>query len=152
MKRGLVVLAVLACISLFAGPAMGWEGRMAGMGNPAGLIADESDFLIHPAALADGTGADFYASYGFTYTDIQKADWKNEWNIPGPYQFNYSPDGDQWEHRASLGTAFTLPKGRMAIFLEYVKKQGELEGNDPLGGAPLFGTIIKSTATSATWP
>jgi hypothetical protein len=105
---------------------------MAGMGNPTGLIADESDFLVHPAALAEGTGVGFYASYGFAYTDIQKADWKNDWKIPDS-QLIYSPDGDQWEHKASLGTAFTLPKGRMAIFLEYVNKQGELEGNDPIG-------------------
>jgi len=136
MKKSWVVFVFLMCFFL-AGPALGWEGRMAGMGDPAGLIADESDFLVHPAALADGTGADFYASYGFAYTDIQKADWKNEWNIPAPgYAFNYSPDGDQWAHRASLGTAFALPKGRMAIFLEYVNKQGELEGNDPVGTMP----------------
>jgi len=131
MKKSWVVFTVLMCFSLLAGPALSWEGRMAGMGNPTGLIADESDYLVHPAALADGTGADFYASYGLTYTDIQKADWKNELK-PYPYHFSYSPDGDQWEHRASLGTAFTLPKGRMAIFLEYVNKRGELEGNDQL--------------------
>lgn len=136
MKKGLFLFMVLCCVFLFAGPVLSWEGRMAGMNNPAGLIADESDFLTHPAALADGTGADFYASYGLTYTDIQKANWENRWEMAGPYQFDYSADGDQWEHKASLGTAFTLPKGRMAIFLEYVNKQGELEGNDPLGGAP----------------
>jgi len=136
MKKSWVVFVFLVCFSLLAVPAMGWEGRMAGMGNPTGLVEDESGFLIHPAALADGAGTAFYASYGFAYTDIQKADWKNEWKMPGPFQFNYSPDGDQWEHKASLGTAFTLPRGRMAIFLEYVNKRGELEGNDPVGGAP----------------
>ncbi len=131
MKKVLRAFAFFACLFLLAGSALGWEGRMAGMGGPAGLIADESDYLVHPAALADGTGVGFYASYGFAYTDIQKADWKNDWKIPDS-QLIYSPDGDQWEHKASLGTAFTLPKGRMAIFLEYVNKQGELEGNDPI--------------------
>ena len=82
MKKVLRAFAFFACLFLLAGPALGWEGRMAGMGNPTGLIADESDFLVHPAALAEGTGADFYASYGLTYTDIQKADWKNEWKVP----------------------------------------------------------------------
>ena len=138
MKKVLRAFAFFACLFLLAGPALGWEGRMAGMGNPTGLIADESDFLVHPAALAEGTGADFYASYGLTYTDIQKADWKNEWKVPSPYHFSYSPGGDQWEHQASLGTAFTLPKGRMAIFLEYVNKQGNLEGNDQFFNSQVF--------------
>jgi len=57
MKRTPLLIVVLTFLVFsMAGIAHGWQGRMAGMGDPYGLIKDESDFLIHPAGIAKGQG------------------------------------------------------------------------------------------------
>ena len=61
MKKGfftLMVLSLLVCA--LAGVSQAWQRRMGGMGDPYGLVADESDFLIHPATIAAGEGIRFY--------------------------------------------------------------------------------------------
>jgi hypothetical protein len=49
----------------------GFQGRMAGMGDPYGLVEDESDFLIHPSKVAKGEGIRYYGSYRFNYRDVK---------------------------------------------------------------------------------
>jgi hypothetical protein len=66
----LVVIVGLLTLSL-AGVSHGWQGRMAGMGDPFGLVQDESDFLIHPSGIADGKGTNFYGNYRFNGRDGQ---------------------------------------------------------------------------------
>ena len=45
------------------------------MGDPFGLVADESDYLIHPAKIANGQGVRFYGDYRFTYTGVTNWDY-----------------------------------------------------------------------------
>ena len=63
-----------ACFLIFTicGGALGWQGRMDGMGDPVGLVGDESDLLVHPAKAANGKGVQIYSHYGFRYSDV---DW-----------------------------------------------------------------------------
>ena len=66
MKKTLFLFMILSFLVFsLAGIAYSWQGRMAGMGDPYGLIMDESDFLIHPAGIAKGKGINFYGNYRF---------------------------------------------------------------------------------------
>ncbi|HOE80731.1 MAG TPA: hypothetical protein PLC37_09735, partial [Smithellaceae bacterium] len=61
MQKRVGFIAVVSMLAvLLALPSWGWQGRMAGLGDAAGLVADESDFLIHPAAIATGKGFNAY--------------------------------------------------------------------------------------------
>ena len=83
MKKSCLFLGILGFLVLsMAVPAYSWQGRMAGMEDPYGLIQDESDFLIHPAKIANGQGMKFYGDYRFTYTGVLK--WDNEVNVFTP--------------------------------------------------------------------
>ena len=80
MKKSItIVIAVFAVLLTVAGSSSAWQGRMEGMGNPYGLIQDESDFLVHPALITMGKGLKVYSHYDFTYTDV--LDW--EYDIKG---------------------------------------------------------------------
>ena len=54
MKKVFVAVLMFFVVVTLAGTSYAWQGRMAGMGNPKGLIGDESDFLIHPAKIVAG--------------------------------------------------------------------------------------------------
>ncbi len=63
MKKGIVVSMCFAVLVLLcAVPTQAWQGRMAGMGGVYGLVEDESDFLTHPALIANGQGLNFYGN------------------------------------------------------------------------------------------
>jgi hypothetical protein len=73
IKKSCLFFVILGFLVLsLAGVSYGWQGRMAGMGDPYGLVQDESDFLIHPAGIANGKGTNFYGNYRFNYTDVMK--------------------------------------------------------------------------------
>ncbi len=73
-KRILFVVLLPVLVFALAGVSYSWQGRMGGMGDPFGLVADESDYLIHPAKIAKGEGIRFYGDYRFTYTGVTKWD------------------------------------------------------------------------------
>ena len=127
-KNGLAVLAVLLVLMQTA-PVWAWQGRMAGLGDANGLIEDESDYLVHPAAIAGGTGSSFYGNYRLTY------DKANSWDyslslIPPATSFDYSAYGRTWKNEVQLGAAFAAGSGRMGIFLEYVAARGTHDGHE----------------------
>ncbi len=62
MKKLTLFIAVVLGLIIFSIPAFAWQGRMAGMSDPTGLIYDESDLLVHPAKIADGQGVAHGAS------------------------------------------------------------------------------------------
>ena len=110
MRTKTLFIVILGFLVLsIGGPAYGWQGRMGGMGNPDGLVEDESDFLTHPAGIADGKGVNFYGHYRFTWTDVP--DWDYTVNIFAPVLIDRNPyrrSGDQWEHNALLGAPLSL--------------------------------------------
>jgi len=134
MKRRMLVWSILPLLVVaLAGVAQAGQGRMGGMGNPYGLVMDESDFLIHPAKIAKGEGQRFYGDYRFTYTDVM--DWDYDVDVflsgGGPliWFFRYDTSGDEQTHAARIGTAFPLGLGRMGLFFNYEGKRGDYDGD-----------------------
>jgi len=119
-KRYLLMLFSLLIIVL-ASTSFAWQGRMGGMGDPYGLISDESDYLIHPAKIARGEGVRFYGDYRFTYTGVTDWEFYDVFDIPG----------DELRHNALVGTAFPLGPGRMGLFFQYDGMRGDYDGTDP---------------------
>jgi hypothetical protein len=131
-KRYLVMLLPLMAFVLTS-TAYGWQGRMGGMGDPFGLVQDESDFLIHPAKIAKGEGVKFYGHYRFIYTGVTDWDYDlDEFNTSGTltdfYHFNTS--GDEYKHDALVGVAFPLGPGRMGLLFAYDGIKGNYDGNE----------------------
>ena len=126
----LMILTVLICA--LAGVTQAGQGRMGGMGDPYGLVKDDSEFNIHPAKLAQGEGVRFYGYYRFTYTGV--ADWEFDREYFNPagalIQWRtYDIAGDVYGHNAQVGTAFPLGPGRMGLFFEYAGMRGDYDGD-----------------------
>jgi hypothetical protein len=133
MGKKIIFLAILAVLVLaVSGVAHAWQGRMGGMGDPFGLIADESDYLIHPAKIANGEGVRFYGDYRFTYTGVTDWDYDvNVFNSGGTLVrfFRYNTSGYEQDHDVLLGSAFPLGPGRMGLFFSYQGKRSDYDGN-----------------------
>jgi hypothetical protein len=136
MKKYLLLLA-LGFLSVFVifGSSLAWQGRMAGMNDPYGLVQDESDMLIHPAMIMNSSGTRFYTHYRFTYTDVM--DWDYKWNFsdpsgPGELDYGFKASGDEYKHEALIGSTYGLGSGRMGVFFTYENQNGEYDGEiDP---------------------
>jgi len=132
MKKRILVLVLIPLLVLtLAGVSQAWQGRMGGMGDPYGLISDESDLLIHPAKIANGEGVLFYGNYRFTYTGV--LNWDNEIDLftaAGVLDeiFSKETSGDELRHEALVGSSFPLGPGRMGLFFQYSGKRGEYDG------------------------
>jgi hypothetical protein len=117
-----------------AGPSYGWQGRMAGMAEPFGLLSDESDFLIHPSKIDQWKGITFYADYRFTYTEVM--DWDNHFNLDifTPFgiftgaSLRFNTSGEEYKHNTLLGAAFPLGPGRMGAFFSFENNMGDYDG------------------------
>ena len=133
-KRHLYILMICFLVFSLAGLAHGWQGRMEGMGNPYGLVEDESDFLIHPFGIANGEGLKFYGGYSFKYRDVLDWDYTLNTFTPGTgtlrEQWPFRGSGDEIKHDALLGTTFPLGSGRMGLFFNYVGKRGDFSGHE----------------------
>jgi hypothetical protein len=142
MKR---VLLSLLCFSLLvfalSGVSYGWQGRMGGAGDPYGLLQDESDFLIHPAKIANGEGIKFYGHYRFTYTDVTDWDYDLDWlTLTGALLdfYHYNGSGQEYSHNALLGAATPLGPGRFGIFFTYDGMRGDYDGDEDIFGISNF--------------
>lgn len=144
MKRSFVTILVVSFIAFaLADIADSWQGRMAGFGDPYGLVEDESDLLIHPALIAGGKGTNYYLHNRLTYRDV--GHWNlsvDEFNRAGALiaRFPFETSGEEKELNSLLGTAFPVGKGRMGLFAEYTGLRGFYEGreNQPVGAGALF--------------
>ena len=129
MKQHMLAWAILPLLVLvLAGLAQAGQGRMDGMGDPYGLVSDESDFLIHPAKIAQGEGQTFYGYYRFTYTGVTNWDWDVD-VTPLPFFFRYDTSGEEQRHDAGAGTAASLGPGRLGLFFSYEGLQGDYDGD-----------------------
>ena len=140
MKR---IIMSLLCLSLLVfamtGVAQAGQGRMGGMGDPYGLLSDESDFLIHPAKIANGEGIKFYGHYRFTYTDVTNWDYDSDWLTPfGVVYYHYDTSGQEYNHNALLGAATPLGPGRFGIFFTYDGMRGDYDGDEDIFGISNF--------------
>jgi hypothetical protein len=126
-KKSLLFLLIFSLFFCFSMVSHGWQGRMAGMEDSYGLVADESDYLIHVAKIAEGKGLNFYGGYRFTYTEIEK------------YRIKFTEDGDSISsdfpgdilgHSALLGSSFALGAGRLGVFFAYDNSRGDFKFKD----------------------
>jgi hypothetical protein len=132
MKKSCLFFVILGFLVFsLAGVSYGWQGRMAGMGDPYGLVQDESDFLIHPAKIANGKGINFYGGYRFNYTGVNQ--WDSGFDVLTPAgvlteDLPKKGSGDEQKHDALLGAAFPVGPGRMGLFFQYSGKRGDYDG------------------------
>lgn len=141
MRKRYLFMFLPVLLFLLAGTSYAWQGRMGGMGDPYGLLADESDFLIHPSKIAKGEGIKFYGDYRFTYTGVTSWDYDLDvFNTIGTlitfYHFNTS--GDEYKHDTLVGAGFPLGPGRMGLFFTYDGMRDNYDGNEDVLGAPSF--------------
>jgi hypothetical protein len=133
MKKHIMFLVVLSMlIFALAGISHAWQGRMGGMGDPYGLVVDESDFLIHPAKIAKGEGVKLYGDYRFTYTGVMT--WDSDLNYFNPAGVLTAWDyidmsGAVFRHDVLVGAAFPLGPGRMGLFFTYEGERGGFDGD-----------------------
>jgi hypothetical protein len=143
MRKGLLYIVVLSVLAFsLAGISYGWQGRMGGMGDPYGLVSDESDFLIHPSKIAKGEGIRFYGDYRFTYTGVTNLDWNLDYLLTGDWD-DVDTSGDELRHNVLVGAAFPLGPGRMGVFFTYEGMRGNYGGDwfTSQTGPPPFWTI-----------
>ena len=131
-KAHLFFLILTFLIFSFSNLSYGWQGRMAGMGDPFGLIEDESDFLFHPAKIANGKGINFYGGYRFNYTGVSQ--WDSGLDVFTPafvltLDLPKEGSGDELKHDALLGATFPMGPGRMGLFFQYSGKRGDYDGH-----------------------
>jgi hypothetical protein len=142
-KNVLMVMVVVFLMFTLFGITYAWQGRMDGMGDPVGLIPDESDFLINPARIADGNGVTLFSHYGFAYRGED-----NSWDADlsgglidvllsgqGDLSYDLEKDGDVWWNEVLLGASFSLGTGKMGIFFEYEGEYGDYDGHEVLDGS-----------------
>ena len=132
-KGGLLLLTLGFWVIALVVNSYGWQGRMAGMGDPFGLVEDESDLLIHPSAITKGQGTTFFGNYRFNYRDVTDWDYTlTSFDSGGVLQtrWPFRGAGDEQEHDALLGTAFPLGPGRMGLFFQYSAKRGDYDGKE----------------------
>lgn len=132
MRKGYLLLLLPLLVLALAGTSYGWQGRMGGMGDSYGLVADESDFLIHPAKIAKGEGVKFYGDYRFTYTGVTDWDFHTAYfELDGTLFWWGDEDlsGDEQRHDTLVGAAFPLGPGRMGLFFTYAGMRGDYDGD-----------------------
>jgi hypothetical protein len=134
MKKSiLAVMFVVTLMLLCTVPVQAWQGRVAGMGGVYGLVEDESDFLTHPAGIADGKGLNFYSNmqlrsqttdkFSYSYRTAPAA-------TPGAWtEWNYDASGREIQYEGHFGGAFPVGPGRMGVFLQYTGFNGNLRGD-----------------------
>ena len=134
MQKRVGFIAVVSMLAvLLALPSWGWQGRMAGLGDAAGLVADESDFLIHPAAIATGKGFNAYGHYRLTYEKTKN--WEYSAIVPMMGRiYPFTADGRLWKHEGQLGAALGLGPGRLGVFFDYTTASGKYTGAEVYEG------------------
>lgn len=116
-----------------AGVSYGWQGRMAGMDDPFGLVDDESDFLIHPAKIAKVEKLNFYSNYRFAFRDLPdwsySVDYINTTTRSLVAHLPYNSSGDERGHQISLGAALPWGSGKIGFFFQYEGYRNDYDGN-----------------------
>lgn len=133
MKRVGVLALVAAVVFAVGGVAFAWQGRMAGMGDPYGLVEDESDLLIHPAKITDVPGKEvrYYSHYRFEYGDISTDRSRVDFDSTTLGQRNLS--GDAFDHSALVGATLPLGCGRFGAFFSYRGNRTGVDGGESFG-------------------
>lgn len=136
MKKTILLLAALFLFNLVVhSQSFAWQGRMAGTGDAYGLVEDESDFLIHPAAIASsGKDTNAYGAYRVNYKRISQ--WDNTTAVPSENRdYPYESNGHELGNVGNIGTSLPIGNGRIGIFFEYLGKISDYSGEENDYGA-----------------
>ena len=139
-----LLLAILMVTALSSG-AFAWEGRMSGMGDPYGLVPDESDFLTLPTKILDGSGVKYYGDARFTYHDMLDLNWSGRLNgSPSVLGTSYdglkargawNSSGNLWDYSTQIGATLPAGAGRLGFFFKYTGQRGDYDGTQSLFGS-----------------
>jgi hypothetical protein len=141
MKKSYLFMVLPLLVLVLAGTSYAWQGRMGGMGDPYGLVQDESDFLIHPAKIADGQGTKLYTNYRFTFRGVDDLGYDVDAGLPGlppAFSSRYSTSGDEQTHDISTGIVFPAGSGRLGIFANYTFERGSFDGASAATTVPVM--------------
>ncbi|MFC1814331.1 hypothetical protein ACFL03_16765, partial [Thermodesulfobacteriota bacterium] len=134
MKKGIsFIIVTFLLVFAVTQASYGWQGRMAGMGDPYGLVVDPSDFIIHPSKLKHEDKVKYKFHYRFNYTEV--SEWNYDYNLIDPgtgsvdSYYNYDTDGDRQTHNGTLGATFPAGDGSMGIFITYGGQWGDYSGD-----------------------
>jgi hypothetical protein len=159
-----ILVPLLVC--LLGGAALAWEGRMSGMGDPYGLVSDDSDFLTLPSKITNGEGIKYYGDARSLYHNVMDLDWGAR--INGPITLsplasdllnlptrlsvnaaaNWSSSGNLYDYSTLIGATFPLGAGRMGVFFNYVGQNGDYSGTQTLSAGPVSSPGIISATSS----
>lgn len=135
MRRRYIIICFALVFFFFAFENAGfaWQGRMGGMGDPYGLIPDESDFFIHPSKMKKGEHAKFYAN--FRYTHPEATDWNyglNRFLPTGAFNSSqhFYTSGSENTFNGNIGSTFPAGPGAMGIFFSYEGEKGKYDGSE----------------------
>jgi len=158
MRKVCLILLVAGLVPVLAGPGFAWQGRMGGMGDPYGLVDDESDFLVLPSRIAEDRGVRYYGDARFLLRDVRDLNWSARQS--GPIRVSgtelrgfhlagdWSASGSSWDYGTLVGAAFPAGAGRLGVFFDYRGQTGDFDGKQGLfAGFP--GTGNRLAASSA---
>jgi len=120
-------------VLLCAVPTQAWQGRMAGMGGVYGLVEDESDFLTHPALIANGQGLNFYGNMNIGVLTTDKMNYSVYGYEAGDptdwWTIDSDASGRKFQYEGLFGGALPLGKGRIGVFFQYTGFKETLKGD-----------------------
>ena len=133
MRRRHICFALVFFFFAFENTGFGWQGRMGGMGDPYGLIPDESDFFIHPSKMKKGENAKFYGHFRYTYRDVTDWDYGLNRFLPtGVFDRfrHFYTSGTENTFNGNIGSTFPAGPGAMGIFFFYEGERGKYDGSE----------------------
>ena len=145
MLNGFRLLLAVSMVLALWGGAYAWEGRMGGMGDPYGLVSDESDLFILPTRIVDGTGIQYYGDVRFMYHDLSDMNWNAR--LSGSLGFlgdtitgvdfggSWGSSGNVWDYSTRVGVTLPAGTGRLGLFFKYTGQRGSYDGTQTLAGS-----------------
>ena len=128
MTQRILVAALLPLLVIaLAGVSQAWQGRV---GDPYGLLQDETYSLTHSAESVQGDGVRFYP---FPYTDVMDWDYDLD-RLDAPLYSPFDTLGQGYSHNAPMGADFLLDPVRMGSFLSYGGMRGDYDSDEVISG------------------
>jgi hypothetical protein len=130
MKKSVLLFsAIISFVLFFHLPAFAWQGRTAGMGDSAGLVDDESDYLTHPALIASLKSLSIYGTCAMSFE--KTVHWDNTTALPLlNYDYPYKAEGHEWKAKGQAGFSLPLWKGGFGLFFGYSGNGSDYSGKE----------------------
>ena len=141
-------LSLTACL-IVASTAWADQGRISGMGDPVGLIKDDTDYLVHPSLLSPSR-VNYFLNYSASYDKTK--DWNinahgegtalaHQIDLGGQGEWSFSNHGGSHTHKVQLGVEVPTLGGSWAAILEYTTNQGKYDNGQAMQGVAYAWTM-----------